>query len=101
MLIEISATTEYLQVRLDGRFDFSSREQFMSQMDSAVAAASAPELRFDLGAVDYIDSSALGMLLVIRDKAKKFDKTITLANARGMVKQTLAAAQFEQLFAMN
>jgi HptB-dependent secretion and biofilm anti anti-sigma factor len=101
MQIEITDTATSLQVRLTGRFDFSTREQFMSLIEGAIAASAAAELRCDLGGVDYIDSSALGMLLVTRDKAKKFDKTVTLANARGMVRQTLGAAQFDQLFTIS
>ncbi len=101
MQIEISTVADFLQVRLTGRYDFSTREQFMSQVEGAIATTPTAEIRIELGGVDYIDSSALGMLLVTRDKARKRDKTVTLANARGMVKQTITAAQFDQLFNLS
>ena len=34
------------------------------------------ELEIDLAAVDYLDSSALGMLLMLREKAQAADKTV-------------------------
>ena len=51
----------------------------------------------DLGNVAYLDSSALGMLLMLRDKAKSSGKTVCLANARG-VRQVLDIANFGKLF---
>ena len=48
----------------------------------------------------YIDSSALGMLLMLRDRAKKQNMTVTLANAQGRIRQVLDTAQFERLFAV-
>ena len=52
----------------------------------------------DLGNVAYLDSSALGMLLMLRDKAKSSGKTVCLANARGSVRQVLDIANFGKLF---
>ena len=41
---------------------------------------------------------ALGMLLMLRDKAKSSGKTVCLANARGSVRQVLDIANFGKLF---
>jgi anti-anti-sigma factor len=48
--------------------------------------------------VDYIDSSALGMLLMLREKANGARKKLALASPRGVVKQALDIAHFEKLF---
>jgi anti-anti-sigma factor len=56
------------------------------------------QIQVDLGGVDYLDSSALGMLLMLRDKAKGAGKEVSLANARGSVKQVIEIANFGKLF---
>jgi anti-anti-sigma factor len=85
-------------IRLQGRFDFNAHRDFREAMDSAMADAGSKEVMVDLGAVEYLDSSALGMLLMLRDKAKGSDKSVSLANARGSVKQVLDIANFGKLF---
>jgi anti-anti-sigma regulatory factor len=50
---------------------------------------------------DYIDSSALGMLLVLRDLAvAKQISNLTITGAKGGVKQVLQMAKFEKFFTL-
>jgi anti-anti-sigma factor len=85
-------------IRLTGRFDFNSHREFRECVDGALQDANAKEVVVDLAAVDYLDSSALGMLLMLRDKARAAGKTTTLSNCRGAVKQVLDIANFGKLF---
>jgi len=84
---------------LQGRFDFNAHREFREAVDQSVKE-SAGAIQVDLGAVDYLDSSALGMLLMLRDKAKGAGKEVSLANARGSVKQVIDIANFGKLFAL-
>lgn len=84
---------------LQGRFDFNSHREFRDAVDRALKE-SAPEIKVDLGGVDYLDSSALGMLLMLRDKAKGAGKSVALASARGSVKQVIEIANFGKLFTL-
>jgi anti-anti-sigma factor len=84
---------------LQGRFDFNSHREFREAVDQAVKEASR-EIHVDLGGVDYLDSSALGMLLMLRDKAKGAGKEVALASVRGSVKQVIDIANFGKLFAL-
>jgi len=86
-------------INLQGRFDFNAHREFREAVDQAVKDAAA-EVQVDLDGVDYLDSSALGMLLMLRDKAKSAGKEVTLANARGAVKQVIDIANFGKLFAL-
>jgi len=52
----------------------------------------------DLALVEYLDSSALGMLLMLRDKIKASNRRVALVNCRGPVKQVLEIANFAKLF---
>lgn len=59
--------TECLTIFVDGRFDYSCHKLFKEAFVSANKAASVYEI--DLSRVTYLDSSALGMLLLLRDHA--------------------------------
>lgn len=83
---------------LKGRFDFNAHREFREAVDEAMKDAALREVQVDLAAVDYLDSSALGMLLMLRDKARGADKSVTLANCRGAVKQVIEIANFSKLF---
>lgn len=82
---------------LQGRFDFNVHREFRDVVDQAIKSVPA-SIVVDLGAVDYLDSSALGMLLMLRDKAKSTGKEVILANAHGSVKQVIDIANFGKLF---
>lgn len=83
---------------LSGRFDFNAHRDFREALDRLLAATDAKAFVIDLGEVSYLDSSALGMLLLLRDKAKQANKPVKLANVKGSVKQVLEIANFSKMF---
>ncbi len=85
-------------IRLGGRFDFNAHREFREAVDSALGGQGVREVQVDLGQVAYLDSSALGMLLMLRDKAKAANKPVALSGVRGSVKQVLDIANFGKLF---
>lgn len=85
-------------VRLSGRFDFNAHRDFRGAYEPLVENVAVKALTIDLEGVDYLDSSALGMLLILREKAKQGGKALTLANARAGVRQVLDIANFGKLF---
>jgi anti-anti-sigma factor len=97
MLVSINKTTQQTVIRLKGRFDYDARRDFDSATQVALAEA-AGEIQINLMEVDYMDSSALGMLLVLRDKATSCGKTVSLAECQGFVKKILDVANFQKLF---
>jgi HptB-dependent secretion and biofilm anti anti-sigma factor len=84
---------------LQGRFDFNSHREFREAVDQAINGATR-DIQVDLAGVDYLDSSALGMLLMLRERAKGSGKEVELANARGSVKQVIDIANFGKLFSL-
>ena len=101
MDIKTSIQDKVATVRLQGRFDFSVHRSFREAFKSALDNAAVKEIQVDLGAVEYIDSSALGMLLLSRENAAAVGKTVALARAAGPVKQVLDIANFHKLFAFK
>ncbi|MDP2808759.1 MAG: STAS domain-containing protein [Rhodocyclaceae bacterium] len=87
-------------IRLQGRFDFNAHREFRGAVDEAMKG-DVREVVVDLAGVDYLDSSALGMLLMLRDKTRSVNKAVTLTGSHGAVKQVLDIANFNKLFAIG
>lgn len=87
-------------VRLAGRFEFNAHREFRDAVDSVLQKQDIDSVLIDLAEVQYLDSSALGMLLMLRDRASAAQKGLSLANPRGMVKQALEIARFDKLFSI-
>ncbi|TVT49134.1 MAG: STAS domain-containing protein [Denitromonas halophila] len=86
-------------IKLVGRFDFNAHREFRDSVDRALGQKG--DVNVDLGEVSYLDSSALGMLLMLRDKVKTDGHVVKLVNARGSVRQVLDIANFGKLFAIS
>lgn len=89
------------RLELRGRFDFTSHRSFKQACDTAFSAESTKELVIDMQAVDYLDSSALGMLLLLRDKCRAASRPVSLVNCGGTVREVLKIANFDKLFTLQ
>ncbi|MGE5470005.1 MAG: STAS domain-containing protein [Bacteroidota bacterium] len=85
-------------IKLNGRFDFNTHRDFRAAYEPLIADAAVKAVTVDFAGVDYLDSSALGMLLMLRDKMGGASKEVALAGVRGNVKQVLDIANFGKLF---
>lgn len=101
MEIRTAVDREYARISLAGRFDFHAHREFRQFSDSVLAEPAVKELDIDFARVDYLDSSALGMLLLLRDKAEGNGKRVVLSGLQGMVKQVLDIANFGKLFVLR
>jgi len=80
------------------RFDFNSYRQFRDIYEPALDNPKIKKIIVDLSNVQYIDSAALGVMLLLRDKAKALGKQVDIANPKGAVKEVLEIANFNKLF---
>lgn len=86
---------------LEGRFDFHAHREFRSAYEEMLETQSVSEIEINFTAVDYLDSSALGMLLLLREKAESRTKSVVLCGLQGTAKQVLDIANFGKLFAIK
>ncbi|MGQ7958646.1 STAS domain-containing protein [Pseudomonas sp. SP16.1] len=88
-----------LTIAIRGRFDFASHQEFRD----AYERVNITPKRYvvDLQDTSYLDSSALGMLLLLRDHAGGDAAQIRLRNCSSDVRKILAISNFEQLFQIN
>ncbi len=96
---EVSANGEELVIRVTGRFDFSAHQQFRDAYE--LLSEQPRRYRVDLQETSYLDSSALGMLLLLRDHAGGDNAEVTLTNCNPDVRKILTISNFEQLFTIH
>lgn len=91
-----SSDGEALTISIKGRFDFSAHQAFRDAYESTVGADS--HYVIDMAETTYLDSSALGMLLLLRDYAGGDKANIDIARSSPDVRKILTISNFEQLF---
>lgn len=87
-----------LELTLAGKFTFADNKIFNSIMDEI---ASYKKIIIDLAKVEFIDSAALGILLLVRDKCDKTSTNLLLRNPKGQVKQMFDISRFGDLFSIE
>lgn len=97
--VQIDGSTGRLM--LSGQFDFSAHRDFRQACDEVLAAEQVSEVLVDFQHVDYLDSSALGMLLLLKEKAAAAGKSLALVNCRDTVRQVLEIACFGKIFTIR
>jgi len=101
MQTQVRTSAGIAKIMLQGRFDFGSHRDFKTSYESPLGAADVRELEIDMGGVEYLDSSALGMLLILKERAGATNKRVAITNCKGAVKQVLDIANFGKLFPMR
>lgn len=86
------------RVLLTGAYDFSMQADLRAAVDTVNANQNIDQILLDFGGVDYVDSTGLGILLLIKEKASTAHKALTLVNCSNSVKATLDIACFGRIF---
>ncbi len=72
----------------------------MSALRTIVGNDAVKEIEVNFSGVDYIDSSACGMLLLLREKATEAGKSVFLSGVQGDVKAVFRILNFNSLFSI-
>ena len=95
-----SAEDKTLTVNISGRFDFGLHQEFRTAYEQ-LSGPKPSAYVINLNNATYLDSSALGMLLLLRDHAGGDNARITLKNANADVTKILAISNFDKLFTIE
>lgn len=85
-------------LKLEGRFTFESHSAFRMATQELLDAEETSEIVLDLSGLSYLDSSSLGMLLLLRDKSEARGLKVALLNPSPAVAGILKVVQFGKLF---
>ena len=92
----ISEDGSKLTIAIKGRFDFAKHQEFRDAYEKLQTKPQSVVV--DLKEATYLDSSALGMLLMLRDYAGGDESDIRVINCSLDVSKTLDISNFSQLF---
>jgi len=87
------------RVRLDGNFTYEAHRGFKEATQPALDDAAVRQIEIDFGAVGYLDSAALGMLLLLNERAA--GRQVRLVNVKGTVRSVLEIANFGKIFEID
>lgn len=95
----VSDDGNQLTIAIKGRFDFSKHQEFREAYEKC--SLKSPQVVVDLKEATYLDSSALGMLLLLRDHAGGDESDVRVVNSNSDVRKVLAISNFDKLFDIN
>lgn len=85
-----------LRIKIKGRFDFSLHGDFRKAYKDV--PMQGRNIIVDLMETEYLDSSALGMLLLLKEYADEKSCRITIVNSKPEIREILQIASFDKLF---
>lgn len=91
---------ETYEVTLSGRFTFSDNPEFR-EIIYKIDDQDVKQVVLYMSQVEFVDSAALGMLLLAREAALKLQKQIVLRGATGQVKKMFDMAKFDTMFIVD
>lgn len=96
----ISDDGKIMHLYVRGRFDYKITREFR---DSYIKTARHKGITYYVNLIDssYIDSSALGILLLLREYAKHNGGRVIIEQPGKQVDQLLKVANFDKLFTIN
>lgn len=88
-----------LVIKVQGKFDFSSLQSFRNAYEKF--STQPKQYTIDLKETEYLDSSALGMLLALRDFAGNDKAKIKIINCNNDIKKILTITRLDEIFELN
>jgi len=98
MQISNSMKADTAVIKLSGRFDFNEHRGIKAAYEPLLQQAGVTTLEIDLEGIEYLDSSALGMMMLMRERAQAAGKKVLLSHPSETVAQILDIANFSKLF---
>ena len=96
MQSKISSYEDLVLVRLRGRCTFSSLSQFEDVLD-LIRQRPVSRYEIHLGELEYIDSSGVGMLLMLHEACEKKHSTLALVKPSAQVLKVLRLTRLDQV----
>lgn len=84
-------------VELSGHFTFSDHTAF-KEVRNICTDDNYDSVIIDFSSIEFMDSSALGMLMIAREEAEKHKKSLLLRKPVGQVEKMFRVSKFESLF---
>lgn len=87
-----------VNIKMPKEFNFNCYKEFR---DIYMKAPNSQKFKLDFSMTDFVDSSALGMLLQLREYTGEKSEQVLLVNSSDSVKNIFKVANFDKLFTVN
>jgi HptB-dependent secretion and biofilm anti anti-sigma factor len=94
----LSSAGDELTMVIDGRFDFNIHSDFRNAYRDLPAST---RYVVDLARASFMDSSAMGMLLLLREHAGEKDANICLQNCNADIRKILSISNLDKMFVVE
>ena len=88
-----------IQITIMGSFDFSLHRDFRNAYRDITQAG--VKFNVNLHGAEYMDSAALGMLLLLREHAENHKSNVTIQSPSPEIKRILLMAKFDQMLCID
>ena len=95
--LRLSYTEDTVIAEIGGEIDHHRAVSVRSQIDEALFARMPKRLVIDIGRVDFMDSSGLGLIMGRLAKAKEIDASLVLRNPSARVMRMLKMAGLDRV----
>lgn len=92
-MLQVADHNDTVTISISGRFDYRLIKDFQQLLTK-----SPRTWVVDLSSVDYVDSSALGMLLLLRERVQGESQRVHLRGVHGQPRDVLTMAKFDRMF---
>jgi anti-anti-sigma factor len=97
MGFKTSLDSKRATIFLEGRLAFGSYTDFKTASFPTLEMSGVTEIHLDMSAVEYLDSSALGMILHFKQKADAAGKALAITRPSPTVAAVLKVVNFSKL----
>jgi len=97
---EVSTDGNTISIKISGRFDFAEQNEFRDCY-CRISPDENAQFIINMSGANYMDSSALGMLLMMREYLGGNAANISIINCSPDIKNILTVANFQSLFTMD
>lgn len=95
----LATNNKSITIKINGRFDFSLHNDFRNSYKDIIITSG--EYVIDLSTTEYLDSSALGMMLLLKEHADSQGCSVKLTGYSSEIKEILTIASFDKIFTLG
>lgn len=93
-------TAEGVEITMSGRFTYADHQKFRDLIGE-FPSMRGKRLVLDMARVEFVDSAAMGMLLLARETAVSNSINTVIRNPAGKVRSLMQVAHFDKLFTIE
>ncbi len=101
LIITVPKISTATSIFLKGRFSFQARRELNSIFQNLLNHSAVNSIAINLSEVEYMDSSALGMLLELRNQAIDANRRLILSSPSDVAMQIFDVACFAKIFTIE